>query len=217
MKSDGEIKHDVELELKLDHDIDSTDIAVAVKDGIVTLTGFVRNYFDKPLAEIDAKRVAGVRGVANDIEVRLPTSSQRPDPEIARDAVAAIQREVPGSAERIKIVVRDGWITLEGNVEWDSERKRAEEAVQRLKGVAGVTSLIGLQPKAEPNDIKRKIEDAFKRNAEVDAGNITVVTNGSEVILRGTVHSWAERTEAERAAWSAPGVTRVENGITVSP
>jgi osmotically-inducible protein OsmY len=155
--------------------------------------------------------------VANDIEVRLPASSKRPDPEIARDAVAAIQREVPASAERIKIVVRDGWITLEGNVEWDSERKRAEAAIRGLGGVTGITNLIGLQPKAEPTDIKRKIEDAFKRNAEVDAGNVTVVTNGSEVILRGTVRSWAERREAERVAWLAPGVTRVENEITVSP
>jgi osmotically-inducible protein OsmY len=217
MKSDIEIKHDVELELKLDHDIDSTDIAVAVKDGVVTLTGFIKSYIDKSLAEIDAKRVAGVRGVANDIEVRLPASSKRPDPEIARDAVAAIQREVPASTERIKIVVRDGWITLEGNVEWDTERKRAEAAIRGLGGVTGITNLIGLQPKAEPTDIKRKIEDAFKRNAEVDAGNVTVVTNGSEVILRGTVRSWAERREAERVAWLAPGVTRVENEITVSP
>lgn len=217
MKSDSEIKHDVELELKLDHDINSTDIAVAVTDGIVTLTGFVKSYFDKPLAEIDAKRVAGVRGVANDIEVRLPTSSKRPDPEIARDAAAAIQREVPDSAERIKIIVRDGWVTLEGNVEWDSQRKEAEKAIQRLGGVTGVTNLIGLQPKAESVAIKRMIEDAFRRSAEVDAENVTVVTNGSEVILRGTVRSWAERNEAERAAWSSPGVTKVENGITVSP
>jgi osmotically-inducible protein OsmY len=216
MKSDIEIKHDVELELKLDHDIDSTDIAVAVKDGVVTLTGFVKNYFDKPLAEIDAKRVAGVRGVANDIEVRLPIISKRPDPEIARDAVKAIQLEVPTCAERIKIIARDGWITLEGNVEWDSERRRVEKAVQRLRGVTGVTNLIGLQPKAEPTDIKRKIEDAFKRNAEVDAKNIIVVTSGSEVTLRGTVRSWAERKEAERVAWLAPGVTKVVNEITIS-
>jgi osmotically-inducible protein OsmY len=217
MKSDSEIKHDVEWELKLDHDIDSTDIAVAVKDGIVSLAGFVKDYFHKPLAEIDAKRVAGVRGVANDIEVRLPISSKRPDPEIAREAVVAIQREVPNSAERIKVIVRDGSITLEGNAEWDSERKRAEDTVQRLRGVTGVINLIDLQPKAESIDIKRKIEDAFKRNAEIEAGNISVVTNGSEIILRGIVHSWADRSEAERVAWLAPGVTRVENGITVRP
>lgn len=215
MRSDSEIKHDVELELKLDHDIDATDIAVAVKDGVVTLTGFVKSYVDKPLAEIDAKRVAGVRGVANDIEVRLPTGSKRPDPEIARDAVTAIQLEVPGSAERIKVTIRDGWATLEGNVEWDSERKSAERVVQRLRGVTGVTNLIVVQPKAEPTDIQRRIEDAFKRNAEVDAKNIIVITSGSEVTLRGAVRSWAERKEAERVAWAAPGVTRVVNEIIV--
>jgi osmotically-inducible protein OsmY len=217
MRSDSDIKHDVELELRLDHDIDATDIAVAVKNGIVTLTGFVKAYLDKSLAEIDAKRVAGVRGVANDIEVRLPSSSKRPDPEIARDAVTAIQLEVPGSAERIKVIVRDGWVTLEGNVEWDSERKSAERAVQRLRGVTGVINLIGLQPKALPTDIKHKIEDAFKRNAEVDAKNIIVITDGTEVTLRGTVRSWAERKEAERVAWLAPGVTKVVNEITINP
>ena len=217
MRSDSEIKHDVELELKLDHDIDATDIAVAVKDRVVTLTGFVRSYLHKPQAEMDAKRVAGVRGVANDIEVRLPTGSMRPDPEIAREAVVALQREVPNSAEHIKVIVKDGWVTLEGNAEWDSERKKAEYAVQQLRGVTRVTNLVSLQPKAEPSDIKRKIEDAFKRNAEVDAKNIILISNGSEVTLRGTVRSWAERNEAERVAWLAPGVTSVVNEITINP
>jgi osmotically-inducible protein OsmY len=216
MRSDSEIKHDVELELKLHHAIDATDIAVVVTDGVVTLTGFVKSYADKPLAETDAKRVPGVRAVANDIEVRLPTDSKRPDPEIARDVIAAIQLEVPNSADRIMVIVRDGWITLEGDVEWDSERRRAENAVWRLRGVTGVINLINLKPKAEPADIQRKIEEAFKRNAEVDAHNITVITNGSdEVILRGTVRSLAERREAERVAGLAPGVTRVINELAV--
>jgi osmotically-inducible protein OsmY len=217
VRSDSEIKQDVEWELKWDREIDATDIAVAVKDGVVTLSGFVRSYLHKPQAEIDAKRVPGVRAVANDIEVRLPTSGMRPDPEIARDAVAALTREVPGSAERIKVIVKDGWVTLEGTAEWDWERKKAEHAIQQLRGVTRVTNLISLQPKAEPSDITRKIEDAFKRNAEVDAKNIIVISNGSEVTLRGNVRSWAERNEAERVAWLAPGVTRVINEITINP
>ncbi|PTR16173.1 osmotically-inducible protein OsmY [Nitrosospira sp. Nsp2] len=217
MRSDSEIKQDVEWELKWDREIDATDIAVAVKDGVVTLSGFVRSYLYKPQAEVDAKRVPGVRAVANDIQVRLPTSSMRPDPEIARDAVAALQREVPGSADRIKVIVKDGWVTLEGTAEWDWERKKAEHAIRQLRGVTRVTTLISLQPKAEPSDIKRKIEDAFRRNAEVDAKNIIVISNGSEITLRGTVRSWAERNEAERVAWLAPGVTRVINEITINP
>jgi osmotically-inducible protein OsmY len=217
MKTDSDIKRDVEAELRWDPDIDPTDIGVAVKDGVATLTGFVRSYTQKWQAERDAKRVSGVVGVANDIEVRLPISSQRTDPEIARDAVAALKRELPYSSENMKVIVKDGWVTLDGTAEWNYQRTRAEEAVRRVSGVKGVSNLILLKPRVEPQEIKQKIEAALRRNAEVDANRITVDANGSEVILKGTVRSWVERQEAERAAWLAPGVTKVDNRITISP
>jgi osmotically-inducible protein OsmY len=216
MRTDSDIKRDVEAELKWDPDIDPTDIAVAVKNGVVTLTGFVRSYSQKYQAETDVKRVSGVVGVANDIEVRLPSASERPDPEIARDAVAALQLELPYSSANMKVIVKNGWLSLEGSAEWNYQRTRAEDAVLRVKGVKGVSNLIVLKPRVAPSEIRSKIEDAFRRNAELDAKNITVEASGGEVILKGTVRSWAERQEAERTAWQAPGVTKVDNRITIS-
>ena len=217
MKSDSEIERDVRDELKWDPDLDAEDIAVSVKNGVVTLAGFTRSYSDRLEAEAAAKRVAGVLAVANDIEVRLPAIDQRPDPDIARDAVSALKAELPISYDRIKVIVKDGWVTLEGAVEWRYQKNTADSAVRKVKGVKGVTNVITVKPKVEPSELQRKIIDAFKRNAEVDANRITVEANGSEVILKGTVRSWIEREEAERVAWSAPGVTRVEDRIVVSP
>src|SRR3984893_15808141 len=194
MKSDAEIERDVRDELKWDPDLDATDIGVSVKDGVVTLTGFVRSFTDKYEAEAAAKRVAGVVAVANDLEVRLPSVDESTDPEIARDAVAAIKSQLPISWEKIKVIVRNGWITLEGDVEWQYQRQAAENAVRRIKGGNGVSNRIQLKPRAEPSE-----------------------TKGSEVVLKGTVRSWIEREEAERVAWSAPGVTKVEDRIVVSP
>jgi osmotically-inducible protein OsmY len=155
MKSDHEIELDVKDELQWDPNLDATDIAVSVKKGVVTLAGFVKNYADKYEAESATKRVAGVLAVANDIEVRMPSIDERPDPEIARDAVAAIKSLLPISSENIKIVVRDGWVTLEGPVEWQYQRNTAETAVRRIKGVRGVSNLIQLKPRAQPSEIKQ--------------------------------------------------------------
>jgi osmotically-inducible protein OsmY len=215
MRLDSDIRRDVEDELRSDPDINATDIAVAVSEGVVTLTGFVRSYAQRVQAERDAKRVAGVVGVANDLEVRLPLIDQRPDPDIVRDAVNALKAELPFSAENIKVIANNGWLTLEGTVEWNYVRERAQKAVRRIRGVKGVTNSIALKPSASPVEIRRRIEDALRRSAELDASRITVEANGDQVVLRGTVRSWAERQEAERAAWAAPGVTRVDNRITI--
>jgi len=215
MRSDNEIKKDVEDELKWAPDIDATDVGVSVKNGVVALTGFVRKYLDKYEAEKAVKRVAGVVGVANDLEVRLPTGDERPDPEIAREAVASIKNQLPISWDRIKPIVKQGWITLEGQVEWNYQRETAEDVVRKIKGVKGVTNSIQIKPRVQPQEIKQKIEQALRRSAEIDADRIEVETHGGEVILKGKVRSWFERQEAERAAWAAPGVTRVDDRIVI--
>jgi osmotically-inducible protein OsmY len=217
MKTDSEIERDVKAEFGWNPDLKSTDIAISVKNGVVTLVGFVPRYIDKYEAEKAAKRVAGVLAVANDIEIRLPAVDERPDPEIAREVVTALKNQLPFSHERIKAVVRNGWVTLEGDVERQYQRQTAERAVRHLKGVKGIINDIKIKPRVEPSDIKQKIQEAFRRSAEVDANQITVETSGGEVILKGKVRSWLERDEAERVAWRAPGVTKVDDRIVVSP
>ena len=215
MRSDSDIRQNVEAELRWDPDIDATDVGVAVKDGVVTLTGYVRSYGQKRQAESDAKRVVGVKGVANDIEVRLPIINRRPDPQIARDVVAALQAELPYVADSIKVSVEDGAVTLEGNLEWHFQRERAEAVAHRVRGVKSVDNSLRLTPRVPPTEIKHKIEEALKRNALLDAEGIIVEADGSTVTLKGTVRSWAEREEAERAAWTAPGITEVRDEIEV--
>ena len=217
MRVDQDIRRDVEAELVWEPDIQSTDIAVKVKDGIVTLTGFVRSYTEKYDAERVAKRVLGVKAVVNDLVVKLASGSERLDREIAEDAIDALKRELPLTSQGIKAIVRDGWITLEGQVQWDFQRRMAEDAVRRVRGTKGVVNLIKVEPKASPTQVKAKIEEALKRSAEIDARNIEVDADGGTVTLRGRVRSWAEKDEAEKAAWRAPGVRDVRNLIVVDP
>jgi osmotically-inducible protein OsmY len=215
MKPDSEIARHVEAELRSDPEVDATDIAVAVKDAVVTLTGFVHSYNDKVEAERAAKRIAGVAAVANGIEVHLRNIDAQPDPEIARDAVVELKRELPTAWEQIKVAVAHGRVILEGDLEWRYQRENAERAVRRIHGVTGVSNLIRLRPTAPAIEVQRRIEKALVRSAEVDASHIKVEAKGSRVVLKGNVRSWAEREEAERAAWLAPGVTAVDNQIVV--
>jgi osmotically-inducible protein OsmY len=216
MRSDEDIKRQVEEELRSDPELESADIGVAVKDGVVMLAGFVFNYSDKMQAEADAKRVAGVAGVANDVEIRF-LEEERPDPVIARDAVEAIRFEFPQLGEQIRVMVENGWLTLEGEVEWSSGPQRVEQAVRRVRGLKGISNLIQVNPKAESTELKRKIEEVLELTPNLDESNISVKVYSSTVILEGTVPTWWERKEAERAIWSAPGVEKVENHLIIKP
>jgi len=214
MRSESDIKRDVEAEIRWTPEIDDTDIAVKVNGSEVTLTGYARNFWEKCKAESVVRTVKGVAAVANDIVVKLPSGGPT-DPEIARAAVSALQTDLPYSAEKIRALVHEGHVSLEGTVEWHFQREKAENAVRRLPGVISIRNSIRIKPSLAAQNIKLRIEDAFRRIAEVDADHIVVDTSGSEVTLRGEVRSWAERDQAQRTAWSAPGVTNVKNELAV--
>jgi osmotically-inducible protein OsmY len=213
--NDLELKKSVESELNWEPSINPAEIGVAAKDGIVTLTGRIPSYWEKVTAERAAMRVAGVKAVVNQLEVRLPSSSERTDEDIARAALDALKWSVLIPADHIKVKVSKGWVTLEGIVDWQFQKTAAEKAVRKLFGVLGVTNFVEVKASVSKSEVKAAIESALKRSAEVDANQIKVETDGDKVILRGSVRSWYEREEAERAAWRAPGVRSVDNRILI--
>ena len=214
-KTDTEIKTQVLSELKYEPSVKATDIGVLVKGGTVTLNGFATSYLEKWNAVRAAKRVAGVNGIADDIDVKLPDSYHRNDGDIATAAAIQINSIMSIPKGTVNVIVRDGRVVLEGEVEWWFQKNTAEEAVQHLTGVKMVTNMIKIKSKLMPAEVERDIKLAFERNALVDSKNIHVETSGNKVILRGNVRNWAERDEAERAAWASSGVSSVDDQLKV--
>lgn len=216
MKDDKVLQSDVLDELQWEPSVDAAEIGVTARDGIVTLTGGVPTYAEKVTAERVAQRIHGVMAVANDIEVRPRGAGERTDTDIAQATINALKWETSVPDERIKVAVSKGLVTLDGEVDWQFQKEAADIAVRTQLGVRGVVNRIIINPRASATDVKTRIEAAFRRSAEVDAKKIQVETHDGKVTLRGEVRSWAERREAERTAWAAPGVSEVEDLITVS-
>ena len=215
MKTDSELIADVQAELDWDPSFDDRGIVVAAKEGVVTLAGYVGSYADKWAAENAAKSVAGVRAIANDIEVHLKPESQRTDREVAEAAVFALKSNVAIPIDAIKVIVNEGCVTLEGKVAMKYEKNTAENAVRNLWGVRSVRNHIEIKPTVHAGDIRGKIRQTFKRHADVDADKIQIAVTDGTVILDGVVTSWREREDAETAAWAAPGVMHVKNRLSV--
>lgn len=215
MKTDEQLQLDVMDELKWDPVLTASEIGVSVKNGIVTLSGYVSSYSKKVAAENAAKRVKGVKAVAEEIEVRLGADGKRNDTQIAEAAISALKWNTNVPDDRLKLKVENGWVTIEGQVDWQFQKDAAQNAVRDLLGVKGVSNFISLRPQLNVNIVEKNIKRALHRSAEVEADNIDVQTIGSKVILKGKARSWAERQEVARAVWSAPGVTELEDDLFI--
>lgn len=215
MKTDAQLKKDVNAELEWEPSVNASEVGVAVKDGVVTLSGHIDTYVEKHAIETAVQRVAGVKAIAMEIDVKLDPGHKRSDSEIALAAESALKWHALVPDERIKVSVEKGWITLKGELDWDYQRQSAEKAVRPLIGVLGVTNAITLKASTTPSNVASRIRDAFTRHAQREAKRIEVIVNGSVVTLQGTVDSWPERAAAYGAAWSAPGITSVINEIEV--
>lgn len=214
--ADKDIQKNITDELTWEPSLRNDDIAVGVREGVVTLGGYVDSYADKSKAERVAARVKGVKAVADELEVKLPMGSERADPDLARAALDALQWNIAVPHDRIQVKLEKGWLTLEGQVDWYYQKQAAERAVRYLRGVRGVFNLITLSARTTPRDVKKRIKDALHRGVEFDAERITVEVEGSKAILEGTVRSYAEMQDAARAARNAPGITEVDNRLAIT-
>jgi osmotically-inducible protein OsmY len=214
---DKDLKQHVQSALDWEPSLDATDIGMSVDEGVVTLRGNVGSYVEKIMAERVALRVYGAKAVANDLTVHLASVYERTDTEIAQAAVAALKWNTMVPSDHVTVTVTNGWLAVNGTLDWQYQKDAAARAVRDLVGVKGVTNNITVKPRVKTMDVRDKIEAAFKRSAEIDARRVNVTAEDGKVILSGNVHSWAERQEAERAAWAAPGVTQVEDRLAVVP
>ncbi len=217
MISDHQLRQDVLDELEFEPRVNATHIGVGANAGVITLTGFVSSYGEKLAAERATRRVKGVKAIAEEIEVRLPSDKKSSDDEIAGRAVDILKWRVGLPANRISVKVEKGIVTLTGDVDWRFQKAEAEAAIHNLTGVAGVANLIRVYSPVQLPEVREKIQKALHRNADLDASRITVQIDGGKVVLGGKVHAWYERDIAERAAWSAPGVTEVQDHIQIEP